>query len=69
MNLENLELKKESLFKYMKSENYSISYIMAIQREIRWLLENSDSYKWSTYGKRQMLCVFLQRIPIGFLKI
>ena len=49
MNLENLELKKESLFKYMKSENYSISYIMAIQREIRWLLENPDSYKWSTY--------------------
>jgi integrase len=33
----------------MKSENYSISYIMAIQREIRWLLENPDSYKWSTY--------------------
>ena len=49
MNLENLQLKHESLFKYMESNNYSSSYITAIRREIRWLLENKDGYKWNTY--------------------
>ena len=49
MNLENLQLKQESLFKYMESNNYSSSYIAAIQREIRWLLKNKDSHKWNTY--------------------
>lgn len=49
MNLENLQLNQEALFKYMKSNNYSSSYIVAVQREIRWLLKNKDSYKWITY--------------------
>jgi len=49
MNLENLKFKQESLFKYMESNNYSSSYITAIRREIRWLLENKNGYKWNTY--------------------
>lgn len=49
MNLENLQLKQETLFKYMESNNYSSSYITAIRREIRWLLQNKDGYKWNTY--------------------
>lgn len=49
MNLENLSLNQYSLVEYMMSKNYSSSYIMAIQREIRWLLVNKDSHKWNTY--------------------
>ena len=49
MNLENLSLSQDSLVEYMVTMNYSISYIMAIQREIRWLLKNKDSHKWNTY--------------------
>ena len=51
MNLENLKLKQESLFKYMESNNYSSSFITAIRREIRWLLDNKDGYKWYTYDE------------------
>ena len=49
MNLENLSLSQDSLVEYMVTMNYSSSYIMAIQREIRWLLKNKDSHKWITY--------------------
>lgn len=49
MNLENLSLNQDSLVEYMVTMNYSSSYIMAIQREIRWLLKNKDSHKWTTY--------------------
>ena len=51
MNLENLSLSQDSLVEYMVTMNYSSSYIMAIQREIRWLLKNKDSHKWITYGE------------------
>ena len=49
MNLKNLSLSQDSLVEYMVTMNYSSSYIMAIQREIRWLLKNKDSHKWNTY--------------------
>lgn len=51
MNLENLESKQASLIGYLENHGYSVSYIEAIQREIRWLLKNRDGHAWESYAQ------------------
>lgn len=49
MNIENLQRKQMELIQYMEINNYSSSYIHAVQREIRWVIKNKDAYTWNNY--------------------
>lgn len=51
MNFENLQTKQVTLIEYMRSNRYSNSYTMAVQREIRWILKNKDFHTWKSYSE------------------
>lgn len=49
MDLQNLKDKYPLLISYMKAENYSKQYIRNIEKDILWIIKESDHYVWETY--------------------
>jgi len=49
MNLENLRNNYPLLLSYMQAKNYGMQYIRFIEKEINWILNESQSYNWKTY--------------------
>lgn len=49
MDLQNLRNKYQLLISYMKAENYSKQYIRNIEKDILWIIKESDHYVWETY--------------------
>lgn len=49
MDLQNLRNNYSLLLSYMESKNYKRQYIRFIEKEIHWILKESEYYKWKTY--------------------
>lgn len=50
MDLQNLKNKHPLLISYMEVKKYGKQYIKFIKKEINWILNNSEHYKWKSYG-------------------
>jgi len=49
MDLQNLRNNYSLLLSYMETMNYGKQYIRFIEKEINWILKESEHYKWKTY--------------------